>query len=110
MTGQDSKSKKDNGNVTPETWTDASMKSKEEKAYQLTKEERVVSSSPQHAITTGEDMTSDQNEKRTATTDLPSSSNTSPGVENGSQNIVPPQDYIMDRSLDEAKENVLKAV
>jgi hypothetical protein len=37
MTGQDSKSKKDNGAVTPETWTDASMKSKEE---------RVVSSSP----------------------------------------------------------------
>jgi hypothetical protein len=69
MIGQDSKSKKDNGNVTPETWTDASMKSKEE---------RVVSLSPQHAITTGEDMTSDQNEKRTATTDLPSSSNTSP--------------------------------
>jgi hypothetical protein len=78
MTGQDSKSKKDNSAVTPKTWTDASMKSKEEKAYQLTKEERVVSSSPQHAITTGEDMTSDQNEKRTATTDLPSSSNTSP--------------------------------
>jgi hypothetical protein len=87
MTGQDSKSKKDNSAVTPKTWTDASMKSKEEKAYQLTKEEKVVSTSPkqchhnmpsQHAITTGEDMTSDQNEKRKATTDLPSSSNTSP--------------------------------
>jgi hypothetical protein len=77
MTGQDSKSKKDNSAVTPETWTDASMKSKEEKAYQLTKEEKIVSTSPQHAIITGEDMT-DQNEKRTATTDLPSSSNTSP--------------------------------
>ena len=78
MTGQDSKSKKDNSAVTPETWTDVSMKSKEEKAYQLTKEEKIVSTSPQHAIITGEDMTSDQNEKRTATTDLPSSSNTSP--------------------------------
>lgn len=78
MTGQDSKSKKDNSAVTPETWTDASMKSNEEKAYQLTKEEKVVSTSPQHAITTGEDMISDQNEKRTATTHLPSSSNTSP--------------------------------
>ena len=41
MTGQDSKSKKDKSAVTPETWTDASMKSKEEKAYQLTKEEKV---------------------------------------------------------------------
>ena len=48
------------------------MKSNEEKAYQLTKEEKLVSTSPQHAITTGEDMISDQNEKRTATTDLPS--------------------------------------
>ncbi|MGB8164069.1 MAG: hypothetical protein WCF14_03570 [Nitrososphaeraceae archaeon] len=78
MTGQDSKSKKDNSAVTPETWTDASMKSNEENGYQLTNEEKVVSTSPQHAITTGEDMISDQNEKRTATTDLPSSSNTSP--------------------------------
>jgi hypothetical protein len=52
MTGQDSKSKTDNSAVTPESWTDASMKSNEEKAYQLTKEEKVVSTSPQHAITT----------------------------------------------------------
>lgn len=110
MSGQDSKSKKDKSAVTSETWTDASMNSKEEKGYQLTKEEKIVARSPPYAITTGEDMTSDQNEKRTVTTDLTSSSNTSPGVENGSQNIVPPQDYIMDRSLDEAKENVLKAV
>lgn len=54
------------------------MKSNEEKGYQLTNEEKVVSTSPLHTITTGEDMISDQNEKRTATTDLPSSSNTSP--------------------------------
>ena len=78
MSGQDSKSKKDKSAVTSETWTDASMNSKEEKAYQLTKEEKIVATSPPYAITTGEDMTSDQNEKRTATTDLPSSSNTSP--------------------------------
>lgn len=57
MTGQDSKSKKDNSAVTPETWTDASMKSKEEKAYQLTNEEKIVSTSPLHGIITGEDMT-----------------------------------------------------
>jgi hypothetical protein len=38
MSGQDSKSKKDNSAVTTETWTDESMKSKKEKAYQLTKE------------------------------------------------------------------------
>ncbi len=110
MSGRDSKSKKDKSAVTSETWTDASMNSKEEKVYQLTKEEKIVATSPPYAITTGEDMTSDQNEKRAVTTELTSSSNTSPGVENGSQNIVPPQDYIMDRSLDEAKENVLKAV
>ncbi len=110
MSGHDSKSKKDNSAVTAETWTDASMKSKEEKAYQLTKEEKIVATSPPYAITTGEDMASDQSEKTTVTTDLPSSSNTSPGVENGPQNIVQPQDYLMDRSLDEAKENVLKAV
>jgi hypothetical protein len=48
-------------------------------------------------------MTSDQNEKRTATTDLASSSNTSLGVENGPQYILQPQEYIMDRSLGEAK-------
>ena len=48
-------------------------------------------------------MASDQGEKTTVTTDLPSSSNTSPGVGNGPQNIVQPQDYLMDRSLDEAK-------
>jgi hypothetical protein len=42
----------------------------------------------------GEDMASDQNEKRTATTNLSSSSNTSPGVENGQQNILEPQEYI----------------
>lgn len=110
MGGQDSKSKKDNSAVKAETWTDASMKSKEEKAYQLTKEEKIVATSPLYAITTGEDMASDQSEKTTVTTDLPSSSITSPGVENGQQNIVHPQDYLMDRSLDEAKENVLKAV
>ena len=46
MTGQDRKSKKTNSAVTPETWTDAYMKSKEEKAYQLTKEEKVVSTTP----------------------------------------------------------------
>jgi hypothetical protein len=57
MTGQDSKSKKDNSAVTPETWNDASMKSKEEKAYQLTNEEKIVSTSPLHGIITGEDMT-----------------------------------------------------
>jgi hypothetical protein len=81
MSGQDSKSKKDKSAVTSETWTDASMNSKEEKAYQLTKEEKIVATSPPYAITTGEDMTSDQNEKRTVTTDLTSSSNTSPDVE-----------------------------
>ena len=78
MGGQESKSKKDNSAVRAETWTDTSMKSKEEKAYQQTKEEKLVAASPPNAITTGEDMTSDQNEKRTATTHLPSSSNTSP--------------------------------
>ena len=54
-------------------------------------------------------MALDQSEKTTVTT-LPSSSNTLPGVENRSQKIVQQQDYLMDRSLDEAKENVLKAV
>ena len=54
-------------------------------------------------------MASDQGEKTTVTTDLPSSSNTSPGVGNGPQNIVQPQDYLMDRSLDEAKK-LMKAL
>ena len=110
MGGQESKSKKDNSAVRAETWTDTSMKSKEEKAYQQTKEEKIVATSPSNAITTGEDIALDQSEKTTVTTDLPSSSNTSPGVENGLQKIVQPQDYLMDRSLDEAKENVLRAV
>ena len=56
-----------------------------------------------NAITTGEDIALDQSEKTAVTTDLPSSSNTSPGVENRVQT----QDYLMDRSLDEAKENVI---
>ena len=55
-------------------------------------------------------MALDQSEKTTATIDLPSSSNTSPGVENRPQKIVQPQDYLMNRSLEEAKENVLRAV
>ena len=55
-------------------------------------------------------MALDQSEKTTVTTDLPSSSNTSPGVENGPQKIVQPQDYLMDRSQDEVKENILRAV
>jgi hypothetical protein len=42
MSGQGSKSKKDNSAVTAETWTDASMKSKEEK---------VVAISSPHAVT-----------------------------------------------------------
>ena len=103
MAGHDSKSKKDNSAVRAETWTDMSMKSKEEKAYQLTKEEKIVATSPPNAITTGKDMALDQSEKTTVTTDLPSSFNTSPGLENRVQ----PQDYLMDRSLDEAKENVI---
>ena len=48
-------------------------------------------------------MALDQSEKTTVTTDLPSSFNTSPGLENRVQT----QDYLMDRSLDEAKENVI---
>ena len=47
MGGQESKSKKDNSAVRAETWTDTSMKSKEEK---------IVATSPPNAITTGEDM------------------------------------------------------
>jgi hypothetical protein len=82
----------------------------QEKAYQLTKEEKIVATSPPNANTTGEDMALDQSEKTTVTTDLPSSSNTSPGVENGPQKIVQPQDYLMDRSQDEVKENILRAV
>ena len=78
MAGHDSKSKKDNSAVRAAT-------------------------SPPNAITTGKDMALDQSEKTTVTTDLPSSFNTSPGLENRVQ----PQDYLMDRSLDEAKENVI---
>jgi hypothetical protein len=72
MGGQESKSKKDNSAVRAETWTDTSMKSKEEKAYQQTKEEKLVAASPPNAITTGEDIALYQSEKTTVTTDLPS--------------------------------------
>ncbi len=123
MSGQDSKSKKDNSAVRAEALTDVSSKSKEEKI--------VATSPPDTTTTTTEDKASDQSTKTTVITDLPSttedkgsdqstnttviidlpsSSDASSSIESEPQNIVQPQLYAMDRSLDEAREKVLKAV
>jgi hypothetical protein len=110
MSGQDSKSKKDNSAVRTGTVTDVSSKSKEDSAHQLTKEEKIVAASPADVTTTTGDKTSDQSTKTMVIIDLPPSSDASSSIERDPQSIVQPQLYGMDRSLDEAKERVLKPV